>query len=104
MTLTIHLVRHGQSEWNVSGRLQGQTPHPRLSRLGDAQALAVARELAAHPIKAGFPSDLVRAVQTAAPIASAVGVPAVIEVRLREQGMGRLEGMTSVAAFDAVAG
>ena len=45
--LTLLLVRHGQSEWNAAGLLQGQTAHVPLTELGHAQAAAAARELVA---------------------------------------------------------
>lgn len=102
--LTLHLVRHGQSEWNLQGRLQGQTAHPTLTPLGHEQAAAAAAWLSTRPVDSVLSSDLVRAVQTAAPIAAAHGLTAVTERRLREQGMGRLEGLSSAAAFDATAG
>ena len=40
--LTLLLVRHGQSEWNAEGRMQGQTAHVPLTELGHAQAAAAA--------------------------------------------------------------
>ena len=45
--LTLLLVRHGQSEWNARGLMQGQTAHVPLTELGHAQAAAAAAELAA---------------------------------------------------------
>ena len=45
--LTLLLVRHGQSEWNALGLMQGQTADIPLTDLGHAQAAAGAAELAA---------------------------------------------------------
>ncbi len=73
-TLTLLLVRHGQSEWNVHGLLQGQTPHVPLSDLGHGQAIAATRALA--PLKPGalISSDLLRATQTADHCAQHLGL------------------------------
>lgn len=92
--LRLHLVRHGQSTWNVEGRLQGQTGHPDLTALGHAQA----REAAAHVRQlidgtvAVVSSDLLRASRTAEHIASALGVTVALDPDLREQALGALEG------------
>jgi broad specificity phosphatase PhoE len=63
--LTLLLVRHGQSEWNAAGLMQGQTAHVPLTELGHAQAAAAAAELAALRPGALLSSDLLRAVQSA---------------------------------------
>ncbi|MCP5978323.1 histidine phosphatase family protein, partial [Klebsiella pneumoniae] len=39
---SVYLVRHGESEWNVSGVTQGQTAHPRLTVRGREQMVAAA--------------------------------------------------------------
>ncbi len=95
----IYLVRHGQSEWNLLRRTQGQIPHPGLTGLGRRQAWAAARAIRADAGSAGRPptsvvtSDLARAAQTAAILAGALGVPLHVDRRWREQGLGRLEGL-----------
>ena len=43
----IYLVRHGQSEWNLLRRTQGQIPHPQLTDLGRRQASAAAQAIRA---------------------------------------------------------
>jgi broad specificity phosphatase PhoE len=93
--LTLLLVRHGQSEWNAAGLLQGQTPHVPLTPLGYAQAHTAAVELARLRPGALISSDLVRAVQTAEHCARATGLPIVTTPALREQGYGELEGRSS---------
>ncbi len=94
----VYLVRHGQSRWNVLRRTQGQTVHPRLTRLGRAQAEAAAA-LIAHDLGRGdhrvghvVSSDLVRARQTAHVIGARLGVAVTADSRLREQHLGVLEG------------
>ena len=89
--LTLLLVRHGQSEWNAAGRMQGQTAHVPLTALGHEQAAAAARELAALRPGALISSDLHRAVQTAEHCARATGLPVTTTPALREQGYGVLE-------------
>ena len=100
--LTVLLVRHGQSEWNAAGRMQGQTAHPALTELGHRQAAAAARELAAERPGALISSDLARAVQTAEHCARATGLPVRTSPALREQGYGVLEGRPSRELWDLV--
>ena len=95
----IYLVRHGQSEWNLLRRTQGQIPHPPLTDLGRRQAFAAAQairadvELNGQPVRSVIASDLVRAVQTAQIVAGALAVPMRLDGRWREQRLGRLEGL-----------
>jgi broad specificity phosphatase PhoE len=100
--LTLLLVRHGQSEWNAAGRMQGQTPHPPLTELGHSQAAAAAEELAALRPGALLSSDLLRATQTAEHCARATGLSVVTSPALREQGYGLLEGRPSRELWDVV--
>jgi broad specificity phosphatase PhoE len=100
--LTLLLVRHGQSEWNAAGLMQGQTTHPRLTALGHEQAAAAARELAAAQPGALVSSDLVRAVETAEHCARATGLPVSTSSALREQAYGVLEGRPSRDLWDVV--
>ncbi len=94
------LVRHGQTDWNVQGRWQGQTPDaPPLNAAGLAQAEAVAEQLAAQASQDGlafaaiYSSDLLRARQTAEIIARRLGLPVQLDARLREVHLGVWEGM-----------
>ncbi len=90
--LRLLLVRHGQSEWNAAGRLQGQTEHVGLTELGRRQARAAAEHLAGERVDTLLTSDLARAAQTAAAVADTTGLTAVRDARLREQCHGVLEG------------
>ncbi len=92
-------MRHGQSEWNVIGRLQGQTMHPQLTELGREQAAQAASVLAAlgFGTTALWSSDLVRALQTAAIIGERLGLAVVEDSALREQALGRFEGALTSA-------
>jgi probable phosphoglycerate mutase len=87
------LVRHGQTDWNAEGRIQGIVDTP-LSALGREQAAELAARLAAEPIDAIVSSDLVRARETAAPLAQARGLEVRAEPRLRERAFGIFEGHT----------
>jgi broad specificity phosphatase PhoE len=100
--LTLLLVRHGQSEWNAAGRMQGQTAHVPLTALGHQQAAAAARELAGLGPGALVSSDLHRAVQTAEHCARATGLPLTTTAALREQGYGVLEGRPSRELWNLV--
>ena len=100
--LTLLLVRHGQTEWNARGLMQGQTAHIPLTDLGHAQAAAAADELATLAPGALISSDLLRARQTAEHCARATGLPVEVTAALREQGYGVLEGRPSRELWDVV--
>ena len=100
--LTLLLVRHGQSEWNAEGRMQGQTAHVPLTALGHEQAAAAAEQLAQRRPGALISSDLRRAVQTAEHCARATGLELLTTPALREQGYGVLEGRPSRELWDVV--
>jgi probable phosphoglycerate mutase len=89
--------RHGRTEWNATGRFQGQLDAP-LDAEGRAQAARVAPQLIAAGLSADdtvvVSSDLTRAVDTAAALTERLGVPARLDPRLREHGLGAWEGLT----------
>ena len=86
------IVRHGESEWNATGRWQGQADPP-LSDIGIAQAQTAAR--AVGTVDAIFASDLDRALTTAQIIGEAIGVgPVMTESRFRERDVGPWQGLT----------
>ena len=91
--LVLHLVRHGRSEWNAAGRIQGHS-NSDLDEVGRQQAQRVGRALARRPLKALYASDLTRAQQTAAGIREATGLDIQTDIRLRETNFGVLEGLT----------
>ena len=69
MTTRLCIVRHGETAWNAEHRVQGQLDIP-LNNIGLRQAQAVGRALKDERFDAIYSSDLVRARQTAAPIAN----------------------------------
>ena len=89
------LIRHGQSEANAEGRLQGHLDSP-LSEQGRAQAQALARRLQGEgwQIAAFYASDLRRAAETADILAAHLGLPVAYDARLREYDYGPLNGLT----------
>jgi broad specificity phosphatase PhoE len=87
------LWRHGQTEWNVQRRFQGQSDIP-LDEIGQHQAERAARLLAALQPCAIFSSDLIRATATAAPLARLTGLTVTLDKELRERHGGLWEGLT----------
>jgi probable phosphoglycerate mutase len=85
--------RHGESEWNAVARFQGQTD-TNLTAVGRQQAAAAAAQLVALGPVAIVSSDLRRAADTAAELATVTGLEVVPDPRLRERYFGEWQGMT----------
>ena len=92
---TLLLVRHGETDWNADGRLQGQTDRP-LSDFGRGQARQLADALADEELEVIYSSDLARARETAEIVGERVGLPVVLDPDLREKDWGTWEGLTAV--------
>jgi probable phosphoglycerate mutase len=88
----ICMVRHGETEWNAEGRVQGQTDIP-LSPLGLEQAHAAAAVLCQHDFSAIYSSDLMRVRQTAEPSVRRLALPLQLDPDLRERHYGIFERM-----------
>ena len=88
--LQVYLVRHGETEWNVARRIQGQSDSP-LTANGVRQAQQVAEKVKSAGITHIISSDLGRTRQTAEIIAQACGCEVITDSRLRELNMGVLE-------------
>lgn len=95
MSTTLFLIRHGETEWNRSGRWQGHTDVPLTDR-GRSQAQALARRLHAEriPIERIYASDLSRALETAQIIGQALNTPVDRLADLREIHVGSWSGLT----------
>lgn len=93
--LSILLLRHGQTDANASGTIQGHLPTP-LNALGREQARLLARRVGAMnpPIDVLISSDLARAAQTAEPIAAACNLAVHHDAAWRERYLGSFQGKT----------
>src|SRR2546423_2646106 len=87
------LIRHGQSEGNAEGRFGGHTATP-LSVRGRLQSEATARALSTENLTAIYSSDLLRAVETAMPLARLTGLDVEQTEAFRERSVGVMEGLT----------
>jgi broad specificity phosphatase PhoE len=90
---TLLLVRHGETDWNAEGRLQGHTDRP-LNEYGRRQAGELAEQLAEEAVDAIYASDLVRARETAEIVARRLGLEVEVDPDLREKNWGSWEGLT----------
>lgn len=94
MKKKIMIVRHGQTEWNKEGRIQGHTD-TKLSELGIEQARRLAERLKDEKIDFIFSSDLLRAADTAKEVAKFhPEVPIYFVEELRERFLGDMQGKT----------
>ena len=85
-------IRHGETAWNASTRIQGHTDIP-LNDHGQRQAQLLAQALTqSDPIDAIYSSDLQRALATAQALAHQTGARLVTHVGLRERAFGDFEG------------
>lgn len=85
--------RHGQTDWNLQGRWQGQTDIE-LNETGISQAIAAAPGVADYKPNEIWSSDLKRATRTAAELTELTGLGVRTDPRLREIFMGEWEGLT----------
>ena len=92
-TTRICLVRHGETEWNMERRIQGQIDIA-LNPTGLDQAAAAGHWLRKAGIGALYSSDLRRAWVTAQAIGAALGLTPVAVPELRERRYGIFEGLT----------
>ena len=85
------LIRHGETDWNVERRLQGNIDIP-LNDTGRQQARALAQALSREHLDTILCSDLQRAMQTAQCIADIKSLPCQINRQWRERCFGGFEG------------
>ena len=94
------LVRHGESEWNAAGRVQGQAD-PGLSEAGKAEARLLAPLVRALEPSVVVTSDLRRAVETGALVS---GAATATDPRWRECAMGDWTGRSAAELYADPAG
>src|ERR1700690_731125 len=95
------MLRHGQTDFNLGSRMQGQLD-TELSELGRVQAVAAAEVLGKLQPLVIVSSDLRRAYDTASRLGERTGLQVHVDQRLRETHLGDWQGMTH-AEIDAVA-
>lgn len=91
--MNLYLIRHGQTDWNIDGKLQGRTDIP-LNETGVKQAGYLAEGMKKRPVTQVFSSFLTRARQTAQAVADSQQVPVIITDGLEEVSFGVWEGLT----------
>jgi broad specificity phosphatase PhoE len=91
--------RHGNTDWNATHRVQGQTDVP-LNALGRQQAVDAAELLIKMRPDVIVASDLHRAADTAAALATLTGLGVTYDKRLRERFFGAWQGLTMTEVAD----
>ncbi len=91
------LVRHGETQWNAEGRIQGKGDSP-LTERGILQAKAVGVRLQHEGFTALYASHLGRVIETTRHIAAVTGHKIEIDERLQERSYGIFEGLTQTEA------
>lgn len=99
--MKIYLVRHGETDWNQAGLLQGQTDIA-LNDQGLEQAHEAAERLKEVPFEIAFCSPLIRAKRTAETIIGDRKITLTADERLRELNFGPWEGVDIRTIKDAV--
>lgn len=87
----IFLFRHGQTDWNIEGRIQGHIDVP-LNETGRVQAETLAATMKAHNLDIIISSDLSRAHETAMIIGVHCDIPIHTHPALREINAGQTQG------------
>jgi probable phosphoglycerate mutase len=91
-TTYLLLIRHGENDWVGTHRLAGRTNGVHLNDRGREQSAALAEILKQHPISAIYSSPLERCMQTAEPVAAALGQQVTQEMGLLEVDYGEWQG------------
>lgn len=95
--MLIGLIRHGLTDWNAIGKIQGQSDIP-LNDEGRMQAAMLADRLLQEPYSWDYcvTSNLSRAAETGKIIADKLGIPLLEpDQRIRERAYGQVEGLTA---------
>lgn len=91
--MRLYLTRHGQTEWNVSQKMQGACDSP-LTELGVRQAEQLQKRLELLPVDKAYVSPLKRAMDTARLLVGGRGLEMTADKRLSEASLGAFEGLT----------
>ncbi|MBA3824426.1 MAG: histidine phosphatase family protein [Ktedonobacterales bacterium] len=90
--VTLYVVRHGQTHWNVEHRLPGQLPDVRLTEEGQRQADRLGEAVREMPLTAVVSSPLERARETAERVIAGRAIPLHFEPRLMDTNVGPWAG------------
>ncbi len=100
--MSIYFVRHGQTDWNVIGKLQGNSDIE-LNQTGRTQAMVTREQLQKVQIDAIYCSPLKRAKETAEIINELWNLPIHFDERLKERNFGIMEGcLRKEVPFDKI--
>ena len=99
---SITLIRHGETEWNLSGRWQGHADSP-LSERGVAQAEALGKRMKSDDFDFFYSSDLGRAMHTSRLVGGPSGWEAIPREDFRERDLGVLEALTTEEMLESEA-
>lgn len=89
--MKLYMVRHGETDWNKSRKIQGQVDIP-LNEFGRHLAIETGKGLADIPFDLCISSPLLRAVETAELILGGRSVPMITDKRIMEMSFGVWEG------------
>jgi probable phosphoglycerate mutase len=93
MRTLVTIIRHGETEWNVAMRLQGNSDSE-LTPKGIEQVELLARALQKHKYDVLIASDQKRALRTAEIINQFQGLSVIENKAIRERNFGIMEGLT----------
>ena len=99
--MKFYIIRHGQTNWNKEGRIQGKTDIE-LNEKGIEQAKEAKNILKDYPIDMIVSSTLKRAKKTAEIINEAKNVPIIFKEALEERGFGEFEGKIRKEIHDEI--
>ena len=88
-----YIARHGETEWNRTGRIQGHSDVP-LNERGRLQVRMLAKRLAGYGFSAVYTSDLSRGIESSQAIIEGSGTSIETDSDLREFSYGEWEGLT----------
>lgn len=92
--MKLYIIRHGQTDWNVQGRIQGRQDIP-LNDTGRRQAAMLAKGMEHRPVQVIYSSPQLRAMETAKAVAQSQGAQIIGLADLKEIGYGDWEGRTA---------
>lgn len=94
--MNIYVLRHGETDYNLQGKFQGQTNIP-LNEIGIQHANNTKKQLANIKFDLVISSPLDRAIQTTKIVTN---INPIIDERIIERSFGKLEGQSSIYDFE----